>query len=528
MTTRAAQAGPSRRISSSYRTSMRAPTAADLEEESFGSVSEGTATEGESDSESTEQDYQEALPSRADVKGKAPASPAGARGQAAAAPPPKKVGSWTDLDLSIIVALVSPIGNWLTGGDHIKNLFLIILLIFYLHQIIEIPWQLYLGARPRKTGHRIPSVSGEEDERVARLTALAHRELSRHEVVYLALAVLSPLGGALFLRHVLSSLGEQNSISWFSTTLFVLATGIRPWTHFVNRLKNRTHELHTALHYPDEDSLVHMYEQTNRALQASQRRIDSLERELGILRESLRRAEQLREVCDDLTEVLGELEHAGKRNERKADAGRAAQSVRLTALEQSVIQLEQRRQRDIAAFEAAGLRIPKGDAFLQQAWFSIMTAVDKILCVPRALILFGLEDPCATQKTASPKEFRIQLPTNGVNGNGTLHARIRSPDREKHLPHLVPRLATIPEAEDSDSEETFVSDKETPQPQATPQKHVRRRSTSGGASSHRHKVKTLGQRVFEFAQDVVLWPYRFSVRVLVALVPPFKNVMPGV
>ena len=46
-----------------------------------------------------------------------------------------------DLDLSIIVALVSPIGNWLTGGDHIKNVFLIILLIFYLHQIIESAYQ---------------------------------------------------------------------------------------------------------------------------------------------------------------------------------------------------------------------------------------------------------------------------------------------------------------------------------------------------------------------------------------------------
>ncbi len=367
---------------------------------------------------------------------------------------------------------------------------------------------------------------------MARLTGLAHHELHRHEVVYLALAVLSPLGGALFLRHVLSALGEQSSISWFSTTLFVLATGIRPWTHFVNRLQSRTHDLHTALHYPDEDSLVHMYEQTNRALHASQKRIDALERELNVVRESLRRAEQLREVCDDLTDVLGELERAGKRTERKADAGRAAQSVRITTLEQSVVQLEQRRQRDIAAFEAAGVRIPKGDAFLQQAWFSLMTAVDKILCVPRALILFGLEDPCAqAQKPASPKEFRIQLPANGLNGNGTLHARIRSPDREKHLPHLVPRLATIPEAEDSDSEETFVSDKEGPPPQSngtSPQKHVRRRSTSGGASSHRHhKVKTFGQRVFEFAQDVVLWPYHFSVRVIVALLPPVKTVMPG-
>ncbi|KAI1790871.1 hypothetical protein LXA43DRAFT_890285 [Ganoderma leucocontextum] len=510
---------------------MRVPTAADLEEESFGSVSEGTATEGESESESTEQEYQEAFPSRTDRKGKASASPAGARASTTA-PPPKKVGSWTDLDLSIIVALVSPIGNWLTGGDHIKNLFLIILMIFYLHQIIEIPWQLYLGARPRRTGHRIPSVSGEEDERVARLTALAHTELHWHEIVYIALAVLSPLGGAMFLRHVLSSLGEQNTLSWFSTTLFVLATGIRPWSHFVNRLQHRTHELHTTLHYPDEDSLVHMYEQTNRALQASQRRIDALERELGVLRESLKRAEQLREVCDDLTDVLSELERAGKRNERKADAGRAAQSVRLTALEQTVVQLEQRRQRDVAAFETTGMRLPKGDAFLQQMWSSLISAVDKLLYVPRALIVFGLEDPCAqAQRPTSPKEFRIQLPASGVNGNGTLHTRIRSPDREKHLSHLVPRLATIPEAENSDSEETFVSDKEAPSSQATgtsPHKHVRKRSISGGVSSHRHRVKTFGQRVFEFAQDVVLCPYRFSVRVLVALLPPVKSVMPGV
>lgn len=49
----------------------------------------------------------------------------------------KKAGSWSDLDLSLVVALVSPIGNWLTGSDHIKNLFLILLLIFYLHQLVE-------------------------------------------------------------------------------------------------------------------------------------------------------------------------------------------------------------------------------------------------------------------------------------------------------------------------------------------------------------------------------------------------------
>ena len=45
--------------------------------------------------------------------------------------------SWLGYDLSIIVALVSPIGNLLTGSDHIKNILLLLLLIYYLHQLVE-------------------------------------------------------------------------------------------------------------------------------------------------------------------------------------------------------------------------------------------------------------------------------------------------------------------------------------------------------------------------------------------------------
>lgn len=45
--------------------------------------------------------------------------------------------SWTDLDFSVIVVLLSPVGSWLFGHDHLKNLFVVLLLIFYLHQLIE-------------------------------------------------------------------------------------------------------------------------------------------------------------------------------------------------------------------------------------------------------------------------------------------------------------------------------------------------------------------------------------------------------
>lgn len=45
--------------------------------------------------------------------------------------------AWYEFDLSVVLALLSPIVNWLTGSDHVKNVLLILLLVFYLHQIIE-------------------------------------------------------------------------------------------------------------------------------------------------------------------------------------------------------------------------------------------------------------------------------------------------------------------------------------------------------------------------------------------------------
>lgn len=50
---------------------------------------------------------------------------------------PPRSSSWADLDISIIVAVIAPLVNWLTGSDQIKNLFLILFLIVYLHQLVQ-------------------------------------------------------------------------------------------------------------------------------------------------------------------------------------------------------------------------------------------------------------------------------------------------------------------------------------------------------------------------------------------------------
>ena len=396
--------------------------------------------------------------------------------------------------------------------------------------ICAVPWQLYLGARPRKSPRPVaPPRHSDEDEKVAYLTGLAQSELRRSEVIYLGLSILSPFIGAVFLGRVLSALGDGAALSWFSTTLFVLATGIRPWSHLINRLQERTQDLHNALHNPDEDSLAIRYEENERTLHAALKRIESLERDLNHLREHVKRVEQLREVCDDLSEFLGDVERNVKRNERKADAARAAQSVRLTTVEQALVQLEERRKRDVAAFEAAGIRIPDKDTLFKQASSALATLLDKALSIPRTVIQLGLEDPDPqSEHTKSPLGVNTDGKVNGHgNGSGTsVHLRIRSPDREKHFSHIVgvPTLATIPEAEDSDSEETFV-DADREWPTSPSRKSSRSRSISSG---HVPQTRGAKEKAFDFAQGVVLWPYRFSVRLIVVVFPPARGILPGV
>ncbi|KAG6827954.1 hypothetical protein H0H87_003286 [Tephrocybe sp. NHM501043] len=175
-----------------------------------------------------------------------------------AAPPPPKDPSraWYEFDLAVVVALVSPIGNWLTGGDHIKNVFLIMLLVFYLHQIIE---------------------------------------------------------SAMFLRYATAAVIGEESVSWFSTALFVLATGMRPWSHVIERLRQRTADLHDVIHYPSlkdissEDMGVQMAEVL--------KRVEHLER--GLSKAKARLVDTTEEVYDYVEEAVTIVDRAVKRHEKK-------------------------------------------------------------------------------------------------------------------------------------------------------------------------------------------------------------------
>ncbi|KAJ7657656.1 hypothetical protein DFH06DRAFT_1327737 [Mycena polygramma] len=168
---------------------------------------------------------------------------------------------WYKPSIPVLLALAPPIGNWLTGGDHLKDLLLLLLLVFYLHQLVEVPWRLYHAARPRRSP--TPAVSAAPTLAASR----AQAELRRLELALLLLCLLTPALGVGLLRSLASfatsspspsSSPASNSsssaaaggepISWFSTTIFFLLTALRPLRELTSRLSTRTSTLHTYVH----------------------------------------------------------------------------------------------------------------------------------------------------------------------------------------------------------------------------------------------------------------------------------------
>ncbi|CCM01289.1 uncharacterized protein FIBRA_03338 [Fibroporia radiculosa] len=493
-------------------------------------------------SDGSESDYESAMKDQAlnekDFKGKTVPRP---HARTSSSDTRIRDGSkpWTDLDLSIIVACVSPIGNWLTGGDHVKNLFLVILLIFYLHQLVEVPWGLYQASRPRKPV--IPHSSLPAN----RAVALAATELRQQELFLLLLTIVSPLIGALFLQYMLDTLGGAESLSWFSTTLFVLATGIRPWSHLISRVRARTTTLHDAIHYPPTAEA----KRTDEELAKVTKRLLALEEEMKELRERAAHGARLQVVCDDLSEALGNLERGTKRNERKADSARVAFTSRLAALEKGLVQLDQNRRLDMDALKTAHAYSPPVYLVVYKRLRSYVAPfATGLLRLPMVIWTLGSLDVDAKR----PDKYGGNGSDAGVVRNGILKnasvngnvSLVRTPSGQHsgspHLPTIQEVRSDVEADVEADSDGTYVSEKEKGEPLSpaiNPKERLvkrvrsRSRSRSGGSGSTRssmgrmRRMPSFHEWAFELAQSIVLWPYHASVRILVAIAPPVHRIL---
>lgn len=195
---------------------------------------------------------------------------------------------------------------------------------------ISVPWSLYLASRPRRAPRTLPQEYYSTADKYHRA---ALSELHTLEIFYLTLSVLSPFLGATLLRTVVVSFTGPSTVSWFSLSLFVLATGMRPWKHAIQRLRERSTDLHTIIHYPPSDT---------QKMEALIARVAQLEAELKFSRK------QSKSFNSDMDErvdyAIESMERATRRQEKKAEVSKAFVEGRLMKLEQNVEALLERME----------------------------------------------------------------------------------------------------------------------------------------------------------------------------------------
>jgi cell division protein FtsB len=157
------------------------------------------------------------------------------------------------------------------------------------------------------------------------------------EMLYLSLTLLSPLLGVALLRAVLISMAGPDAISWFSTSLFIFATGVRPWKHAVERLRNRTQDLHTVVHYPPASP-----SDTQSQIEALSARIAGLEAQMNDCKDAMKILTE--DVFDHVEGAIEGLERSIRKQEKKHDASYSAQESRVATLEQNVEDLLEKHE----------------------------------------------------------------------------------------------------------------------------------------------------------------------------------------
>jgi prophage DNA circulation protein len=146
-------------------------------------------------------------------------------------------------------------------------------------------------------------------------------------LLFLAFTVLAPAVGALLLYGMRTALSDPDRyINAVSIRLFVLASGIRPWSHFVGLIKNRADHL--------QEQVVPPFPSAN----AVGDRLSWLETEVHALRASLATKADVRALRDGLDAPLTQLSKSIRKNERKEEMLRLASEERFAALDAKLAQ----------------------------------------------------------------------------------------------------------------------------------------------------------------------------------------------
>jgi hypothetical protein len=374
--------------------------------------------------------------------------------------------------------------------------------------LLQVPWELYHAARQRQPHPSFRSLNLPEREEEAAIRVqmrLAAAELQRHEFAYLFISIVTPFIGAALLRSVLGLVNGIDSISWFSTTLFVLAAGVRPWGHLISRLRERTASLHDTIHYPSPDT---QFIAVSR-LQAVVDRVSSLEREFSTIKRAMAMRAHVEEMHEDLSSALQDTERTIRKQERKSESVRISYDTRFATLEKAVSRIERargERVRGIVPSSSTAASSPTDDHAYSRLQFVSGSVFGFLRIIANGLTFNYFGPPSLLPSPTvpvSPMGARPPPPRTKTS------SRLETIEEDETEPLTTVRL-------DDNSWSSGYADNGIP----LMFRHQNDPDTIGGSGKGPlHQPRGL---VVAVAQVVSL-PYRLAVAILVAISPPFER-----
>lgn len=214
------------------------------------------------------------------------------------------------------------------------------------------------------------------------------------ELFFLTLTFLSPLAGAALLRSATSALLGPDAVSWFSTTLFVLATGLRPWAHLVERLAGRVGALQETIHNSPSAEADAEREKDKQRVKALEDRVVELER---AVRRARGRADDIERFVGGAMDGFEQALHAQEHRVKRVTA-------EVRGIEASVEELSNSRAVSPAPLGSARAQ-REGAGVLSVAWHALTS---ELSCAVNTLVRRLPFPPSQLQSSEMPSLLELK------------------------------------------------------------------------------------------------------------------------
>ncbi|GAA5834876.1 hypothetical protein JCM9279_007134 [Rhodotorula babjevae] len=242
----------------------------------------------------------------------------------------ERASGWHHLPL-FLVGLPS-LGAVVHGrAEHWSDAIILALVVFYLYQLIKVPWELYYASYARYVlpeGVEPGATDPDEDPEVVARRAESSQALRRNELMALWSTFLVPVVGASLLHYARGLLSDPDRfINRFLIGLFAIASSVKPVLHFVKLVKRNSLYHQEVVHYPS--SRVHQLQQ----------RVDRLEKELSQLSRTSVPLSTFESLSSSLSSTLTPLQRQLRRQTLETQHAQLSSTERLSALAGAVDEL---------------------------------------------------------------------------------------------------------------------------------------------------------------------------------------------